>query len=117
MLNAWRSGLGKQSVPEVVHIGGDSGSERWIGGSDHPGGGGGIGVTMKGSKNQVRIRVIRGKEESVFPVPVRGLSQAEVQKKPQLETTQQTHLRIGYSMSGVVTAAPGLVPSPWVLPK
>jgi hypothetical protein len=43
---------------------------------------------MKRLKNQTRIKVIIGREESVFPVPVRGVPQEEVQKRPQLGTTQ-----------------------------
>jgi hypothetical protein len=33
-------------------------------------------------------QVIRGREESVFPVSAGGVSQEEEQKKPQLGTTQ-----------------------------
>jgi hypothetical protein len=42
---------------------------------------------MKRFKNQIRIRVIRGREESVS-CPSPGVPQEEVQKKPQLGTTQ-----------------------------
>jgi hypothetical protein len=46
---------------------------------------------IQGAGHEANEGVIRGREESVFYSSQLGVPQEEVQKKPQLGTTQETH--------------------------